>query len=383
MGTKGTIYLDEAGFTGNRLLDSSQPVFVYASIAIEEELASALCSEARSQFKINHNELKGSSLVKHHKGRAAIEWLLNKLSRYSHVMIINKEYAAACRFFEYIFEPILSQRNSIFYSIDFHRYMATMLYMFFRAREISAKQMMDGFENLMMTLDIEYLDSILYPVGTDGTPPQPPLNEMLALARYHRERIVDEITALQSTGGISSWPLELSVTSLHYLLATWGEEFESLSVFCDSSKPVQANLATFDHFIGRTDKFYISFGENATPSLVYNLAEPITLVDSKTSCGIQLADVLASAIAYALKNYDEETSQAWLAIIETSVVNFMQPDLASVSLDEMECFVNTQVLLELLDRSASNEDLFEGMNEFIVFARQSYYLSRLMPPPSL
>ncbi len=376
MGIEGqTIYLDEAGFTGNKLLDSSQPVFVYASIAIEEGMASALCSEVRSQFKIGQGELKGSSLVKHHRGRAAIDWLLNKLSEHSRVMIINKEYAATCRLFEYVFEPILSQRNSLFYSIDFHRYVATMLYMFFRAGDSHAKQMMDGFEDLMMTLDMQHLDSVLQPVG-DGTPPQSPLNEMLALVHYHRERIVNEIELLQNTSGASSWPLELSVTSLHYLLASWGEDFGALRVFCDSSKPIQSYLPFFSNFIGRTDKFYVHFGEHPTPSLVYNLTEPINLVDSKVYPGVQLADVLSSSIAYALRNPDEQTSHLWLEAINEAIVNTLRPDPVFVNLDRQESFVNTMVLLELLTRSASKEDVFEGMEEFIWSARNSYYLSR-------
>ena len=54
-----TIYLDEAGFTGNNMLDPAQPFFVYSGLALTKEQAAALHSEAVARFYLRGDELKG------------------------------------------------------------------------------------------------------------------------------------------------------------------------------------------------------------------------------------------------------------------------------------------------------------------------------------
>ena len=127
-GKTQTIYFDEAGFTGNNLLDPEQPAFVYAGVAMNKERAARLHSDALSRFRISAQELKGASLLKNVRGRKAISWILAESRQYSHVMVANKEYALCGKFFEQIFEPALSDRNSLFYAIGFHRFIATLLY---------------------------------------------------------------------------------------------------------------------------------------------------------------------------------------------------------------------------------------------------------------
>ena len=102
-----TIYLDEAGFTGNNLLDPEQPLLVYSSLALEEGLAAELLDEALDKFRIHSEELKGARLVRSRKGKQVISWLLEKCADQSLLFIADKEYALACKFFEYVYEPVL------------------------------------------------------------------------------------------------------------------------------------------------------------------------------------------------------------------------------------------------------------------------------------
>ena len=78
------------------------------------------------------------------------------------------------------------------------------------------------------------------------------------------------------------------MTALHWLLASCGEEFEVLEVYCDESKPIQEGHDFFDVFIGRKDKLYLRFGDKPSPSFIYNLAGPINLVDSKVHPAFRL-----------------------------------------------------------------------------------------------
>jgi len=127
-----TIYFDESGFTGNNLLNPNQPAFVYAGIAIDPDGASRLHTEVVSRFNIRSRELKGKNLVRTGKGREAISWLLSECRGIACIAISNKNYALAGKFYEYIFEPILQPQNSLFYAVGFHKFIANLLYVFFK-----------------------------------------------------------------------------------------------------------------------------------------------------------------------------------------------------------------------------------------------------------
>jgi hypothetical protein len=70
--TPQTIYGDETGFSGNNLLDESQPYFVYCTVAVSHERAGDLVNQAKRDFRLDNPELKGQKLVRHARGRKAI-----------------------------------------------------------------------------------------------------------------------------------------------------------------------------------------------------------------------------------------------------------------------------------------------------------------------
>ena len=371
-----TIYLDESGFTGDNLSDIGQPFFTYASVALAESSASALCVEMTSRFRIGGAELKGSSLVKSKKGRDAVSWLLEKVQGNSLVIVCDKRYALAGKFFEYVFEPVLARQSSLFYAIGFHEFVAAVLYFAPQMQEADADGMLRNFESLMRTLDNRYLDAILSVL--DNVDIASWLGQILVFAQCHRERIAAEINQLRGLRNEPRWYLELSASAVNYLLASWGERFRSLKVYCDESKPLQANLssdtALFAQFIGREDKAYIPFGKAGTPSFIYNLSDPIRLVNSKDSPGVQIADVIASSATYALRNRDDAAAKDWLdfMISQGIIAKAMIPVPELLDLEQKEPFTNAAVLLELVDRSIRGDSLFTDMPEYISTVRWSF-----------
>lgn len=301
-----TFYFDEAGFTGNNLLDPDQPVFVYAGVAIDGDVASQLHAEALACYGIETQELKGANLVKSPQGRKAISLILENISGYSHVVVANKVYALAGKFSEYIFEPVLANQSSLFYAIDFHKYIATLLYTRFEARNPHVIETLNSFAEMMRNTDVRQFKAVLSPLAHfDQTDP---IGHILAFSLCHRKRIetgineMNEMRNVKKFDAVANWTLDLSMTALHWLLASWGEEFEVLEVYCDESKPIRDAKEFFEAFIGREDKVYSLLDDQSSPSIVYNLSGPINLVDSKESHGVQIADVLSSSLTYALKN---------------------------------------------------------------------------------
>ena len=365
-----TIYLDESGFTGNNLSDINQPIFVYGSVAISSEHADHLHSDVISRFKINSPELKGMNLVKHKSGREAISWLLNEIAQYSHITVVDKRYALAGKFFEYVFEPVLSHNNSLFYARDFHKFIATLLYIHLQVKDVHTSKMLDDFEQLMRGLQTNQVDSMLS--SWRSLPISGYMGAVLTFAYMNQTRIKHEIELLQEMHETYNWILELSGSSVHWLLASWGEKFESLDVYCDESKPIKAAMHLFNAMIGRTDKAYVPFFGNH-PSIVYNLNGPIKLVDSKDYPGVQIADILSSSMAYTFRNLESDISQAWINIMGNSLMNPILPEEIHVDISQERAAVNSAILLELANRSVKGDDLLEGMAEFILEATVNWY----------
>ena len=66
------ISCDEAGFTGNRMLDAAQPYFAYASVDLQLDEATAIVKDLRSRHHLQMAELKAAKLLKRPRGREII-----------------------------------------------------------------------------------------------------------------------------------------------------------------------------------------------------------------------------------------------------------------------------------------------------------------------
>ena len=362
-----TIYFDESGFTGNHLSDPDQPIFVYASVAIDREFALDVHSEAVSSLGERSGELKGKRLVRRVRGREVISRILDRVRYNSYAVAVDKEYALAGKFFEYIFEPVLAPRSSLFYGIDFNKFIATLLCISARAKVDHAEKILEDFENLMRTRDPRHFDTMLSPMDT-GFDPSNPLGRVLTFALCHEKSIMRELRGMDRVLGNNTWILELSATSLHQILSYWGEKFDAMDIYCDESKPIKENLSIFDSMIGREDKAYIHLGgKQMGYSFIYNLSNSVRLVDSKEYPGVQIADVLASSIAHALKNPGLEESQEWLSIMgDEGGALPIGPEVSYIDLNRIDTAVNSLVLQELVDRSIKGESLLIDMAEFVV-----------------
>ena len=211
-------------------------------------------------------------------------------------MVANKEYALAGKFFEVMIEPALSAGSSLFYAAGFHKFIATLLYVYSRSANPFVVDALKNFMEMMRSKNPDQLHSVLSPLSHFDQ--SEPVGMVFAFVLCHQDEIKRELETVRDSG---SWPLELSMTALHCLLAHSAEEFKVLKVYCDESKPIREARDFLNVLIGREDKLYFPFGNQPSPSIVYNLAEPINLVDSRVSPGVQIADVLSSLPSLRLK----------------------------------------------------------------------------------
>jgi hypothetical protein len=197
------------------------------------------------------------------------------------------------------------------------------------------------------------------------------LGQILTFAYLHKDKIRSELDPLLIGEEGGKWILELSHSAIFTLLSSWGEIFESLNVYCDRSKPLAAKQDFFNAMVNREDKHNLLIrGEKL--NLTFNLAGPIQFVDSRQHSGIQLADVLASSLCYALNNPGdfslELRRQLWPAIHRFSMI----PDPDDLDLMKRGPYVNSLLLHELIERSEAGRNLLENIREFILSADSSY-----------
>lgn len=368
------IYCDDAGFTGDDLLNLDQPYFAYSAIAIGPGAAAELVAELRARFRIRDTEIKGMALYRRPYALEAIGWLLGELGDRASVAVSDKLYSLACKFFEYVFEPVLARNSLFFYERGFHLHVANVIWAHLVRGDLSTARIADRFETLMRRRRGEP-QRFFEPHDTDGQPD--PIDAIQRFAHACRVEIEEEMAGLADENGRVKWVLDLSFSSAKSVLCTMGERFGALDVMFDDSKPLFAYRDFFDGFIGRTDTPYMALRGRSAP-LVFNLAKPVAFGSSRQEPGLQLADLVASFSALAAR--DRETSRGH-EILAACLPWFndesVWPDLDHLRLDRKENALNAVMLLELVARAEAGEDVVAGMPRFYQ-AASSYY--EVSPP---
>ena len=357
------VYFDESGFTGNNLLHPDQPVFSYGSVQVDEYEAYDFVQGIIKKYGVQGGELKGKNLIRYSKGRKALIEILSYFEGRIKVSVSNKKYALAGKFFEYIFEPVLQENNTLFYNLDFHRFISNILYLELVVRNASAEEIFKNFEEMMRTGKFNQLDSLFSSSSDQGISPM--LKEIKEFTFHNRHAVAKELKE-QVGEGEGKWVLDLTATALYSLLVEWGQEHEQVTAICDQSAPLSMDQSLFNTMINRTDKVYSPFGEKVLP-ITFNLSEPLILADSRITHGVQIADCIAAAFAYALNpsKTDNLTIKCRKYVPSSVISGSVFPDEDYIEINKHSVQLNIMVLHELHRRSEKGMDLLEGMPEFV------------------
>jgi len=364
------IYCDESGFSGNNLNDDGTPYFVFAGVLIDPKEAEAIVSEVKRTYRIQ-GELKGANLTKHPKGREAIGVVLERCAARAKVTVADKKFALAGKLFEYIFEPALSENRRFFYDAGFHKYIANILYVAWRAKAETAGMLLKAFQESMRALDQKPLNALTQDFA-DHADTDSPQDLALRFARANKTAIAEEMEGLGDENPAGRWALDLSATCLDGMLASWGESIDGMRVICDSSKPLQEMQEPFRWRIGYSgEKQYIEIG-GRRKLLTYSLAEPIAFRKSHEVPGLQLADVIASAVSYAMRNREDEEANSWLKKIDAShsIEDTILPDFAHADVSRKDGMANSLLLMELVHRAEKGKPLLSDIESLYQRARR-------------
>jgi hypothetical protein len=363
--THAILHFDESGFTGNNLLHKQQRVFCYASLECPHDEAEKFVKHIIHKYQIQNGEIKGSKLLKGVRGKRAVDEIVQNFKGRFKVSVSDKKYALAGKFFEYIFEPAIASVNSIFYNINFHRFISNMLHVELSVRGAMAEEIFEDFEKLMRTGDFEGLKALFSTSKNEGI--SPVLEQICDFAIHNKESVVRELDGYAGEGA-GKWVLDLTNTALFSLLAEWGQEYDQLTAYCDQSKPLSEDQEIFNVMINREDKKFTHIAGIDSP-ITFNLKEPLNLVDSKVVHGVQLADAIAGAFAYACdRDNQDEYAENWRGMIEEHVsFGSIFPDYDHLDLEKLEVQRNAVLLQELADRSKKGISLTDDIATYIQF----------------
>lgn len=310
-------------------------------------------------YKVQAGELKFHKLIKYSRGRQAIAHILATFSDRAKVTVHHKKYNLACKFYEYIFEPTIASKNSIFYNLGFHQFISHLLYLHFQSKSDYAEEIFKDFYDLMKAKDnagLAYLFSSL------SLPNISPALDMIRKFCVHQWDVIkEELDSLEGTG-LGKWILDLTHSSLFSLLGEWGQEFNQMEVFCDASKPLQEQVDIFQVMVNRDEKLFMEL-TGKQHAISFNLASVPQLVDSQSRPGIQIADVLAGTFAFVfrenLKSNSNSYPKEWIPYLDKCISPYSVIPGLEEHLDWTKINVkrNYLILEELTERSIENASL--------------------------
>jgi hypothetical protein len=356
------ISCDEAGFTGNNLLNPDQPFFGYASHDLSLRDAESLIRRVRAKHSPQMPELKASKLLKSARGRKLILDVLDAMSGRYIVTLYDKRYSLAAKLFEYLYEPVLQSNNALFYRQNVHRFVAMFFFMLMRDKSIEG--LAQEFEAFMRSLDPADAPTLF---GSQAGA-NPMIGQVLRFVRGYNATIARETRHLgRSKSG--KWILDLTGSAVFSHLASWGQRHPLIEVVCDDSKPLRALSGLHDVMVNRPDVVHVEmFGKRR--ALTWNMSKPLAFASSAAHAGIQLADLVAG-VAAAVPGGGPELTELGRRLDGHFHEDCVLPDFGALDLDTDEAPVCWLVLEELATRADNGEDPLEGMESVFAFAKAS------------
>lgn len=372
------IYCDESGYTGNNLLNREQPFFAYTGVKIEPDEAEEYVRWFKHKFRIQQGELKAQKLLSRPKGRDAVTELLLNFKKKTKTACSLKKFSLSCKFFEYIFEPLLAKNNSVFYQCGFHLFIAYAIYSHTFLSDSSAEELLEDFESFMRGRTLSD-DAQLFSKKSEAAQI---VELVMEFAFIHRDKILEEFSGL---GVLQRWILDDSISHLYPILTHWTEEAGDIRVICDESKPIASSRELLDTFVGRKDQFWQELNGQRW-AMIPHLTEPVTFASSFDEPGLQIADIMASATCYMLKNKDIcPQAKKWIDILFPTIINAIFPDHDRFSRPNHEVLSHMCILESLIDRSRRGDNLLHGIDLDIALARlaaKTYLMRTHLPSPA-
>jgi hypothetical protein len=117
-----------------------------------------------------------------------LDWLLTDHGHRVKIWYANKKFATAGKFFEYVFEPILTDYSVLFYRHNFHRFIANVLFAGMSGLDRQADELLADLQKMIHTRDAAGMKRLLSPKEGLSSEAGSVFDEISAFALGYRDR---------------------------------------------------------------------------------------------------------------------------------------------------------------------------------------------------
>lgn len=308
------VAFDEAGNTGGNLLDAEQPVFVLASVCLSDEHL--------AQFAQNRDgEYKFSALKRSSRGRQAILELLDSpiLTEDSYLVSgFHKEFMIVTKMVDLLIEPLAYRDGIDLYERGANIAVSNMLYYCLPAfldRNVFNK-IIRLFLDMVRTPDLFTVQQFYSHV-------------QLIYRRCQHRDLAAHLSMLLATKSIAEeyleeWDgsdLDPAIPAFVEHASVWTSRLKSVfQIVHDQSKPIVNEQLVLEAMMSETEP-KVCIGYDRRKMTFPIGACGIDFRDSRSCLAVQIADIIASAVAYCLKASVRQTSDEFVkAMFKTRVL---------------------------------------------------------------
>lgn len=291
------IYFDEAGNSGQNLLDKNQPVFVVASINFSLDET----KEILSYINTDSSEIHFNRLRKYGKYHSQILNSLNHeliTSERVKVIYYDKRFALIAHIVDQLIEPVFHHRGIDLYKKGLNLTYSNSLY-HFGFYEWN-KDLFEIFLNLFQSMIREKTELSINTFYQSAHI----LNEFI---EDYQKQLLEPILASRKyivpiLDAIEKYSIDLTLPSVTRLADLWNKEVDhNLNIVHDDSKQIEFwkdFIFLVSKMIGN-ERVEVGFDYR---KMTYPLAiDSVELKSSKDVIQIQLADLIASSLSYCIK----------------------------------------------------------------------------------
>lgn len=321
------VYFDEAGNTGQDLLNVDQPIFVLAANNFDDETADILVSCLHSS---QSQEAKFKNLKKTQAGQNKIikffeQDLINEESIFT--FVYHKKFMALTKIFDLLVETVFHYKGINFYANNHNIAICNMNWYCIPAfyGEEVFNNLLNKFISMIRDKDDETKQQDFYSFVASLYSGEK--------AKLHFEEMVnsqqhwDEISA-----AINNVTLDPAFSALFAHSIHWGNTINgSFEIIHDESNTISSVITEFNTLMDQ-DAIPTKIGSDHRSFDLPLKAHSITLSDSKLVSQIQIADIVASSTAYFAKNIingtpDDFTLRLEAVGIEKFMMNALWPNI--------------------------------------------------------
>ena len=308
------VAFDEAGNSGGNLLDADQPVFVLASVSLDD-------ARTRSILPLRDTEFKFATLKRSVGGRQAIVDILNApaLSPSSYLVSgFHKRFMALTKIVDLLVEPLAHRDGVDLYERGANLALSNMSYHclpVFLGRNVF-DLLIERFVSLVRSPNQRTIQNFYQLLDT-------------AYRKHGRESFASDIAVLLSTRPIavahldtwSSSDLDPAIPAFVEHGSVWtGRLDASFTIVHDVSKPIADEQIVLEAMMSETDQRQL-IGYDRRKMHFPIAAKEIELRDSTSCLQIQLADIIASSVAYCLKcSIRQQRDDLFETLMQTKVL---------------------------------------------------------------